>query len=132
MRLNVRLPRVEPEREDAPEECPDAGCGGRHFRAHGIRGEPKALRDPQISELVAYRYRCLKCGRIFRSYPGGVTRGQQSDRLKAISVLLCVLGLSHGAVEDLLTALGVPLAKVTVYENVQGADLAARECPGSS
>jgi len=49
------------------------------------------------------------------------------DWIGGISVLLYVLGLSYGAVEDLLTALGVPLAKVTVYENVQAASLAARE-----
>ena len=63
---------------------------------------------------------------------------QQSDRQKAISVLLYVLGLSYGAVEDLLDALGVAIGKpvvvhlrdkwgkTTVYENVQEAGMVSR------
>jgi hypothetical protein len=53
---------------------------------------------------VAYRFRCLRCGATFRVYPCGVSCNQQSDGLKALSVLLYVLGLSYGAVEDLLSA----------------------------
>jgi transposase-like protein len=56
-----------------------------------------------------------------------VSGDQQSDRLKALSVLLYVLGLSYGAVEDLLSALGMSLAKTTVYENVQAAGLTTRQ-----
>jgi len=103
------------------------GCEGHHFRPHGVKGERKAIRDPRYDEVRAYRYRCLACGRSFRVYPRGVSNDQQSDRLKAISVLMYVLGLSYGAVEDLLEALGVAISKTTVYENVQEAGLVSRQ-----
>jgi transposase-like protein len=50
----------------------------------------------------------------------------KSDRLKAMSVFLYVLGLSYGAVEDFLKAFGVSIGKTTVYENVQEAGLVSR------
>ena len=127
MRISVRLPQVHPEQYDWPVRCPQEGCDGRHFKPHGVKGEHKAVRDPQCAAAVAYRFRCLSCGATFRVYPCGVSCDQQSDRLKALSVLLYVLGLSYGAVEDLLSAMGMPLAKTTVYENVQEAGMTARQ-----
>lgn len=44
-----------------------------------------------------------------------------------MSVLLYVLGLSYGGVADFLHALGVPIGKTTVYENVQAAGVQARQ-----
>jgi len=126
MRISVRLPRVEPEHYEQPKSCP-YGCGGQQFKAHGIKGEVKPLRDPHYHEVTAYRWRCLKCGRRFRVYPEGVSNDQQSARLKGLSVLLYVLGLSYGAVEDILVAFHTPLAKTTVYLNVQAAGVAARQ-----
>jgi transposase-like protein len=46
--------------------------------------------------------------------------------LKAISVLLYVLGLSYGAVADFLEAFGVSICKTTVYNNVQEAGFVSR------
>ena len=106
----VRLPKVEPDQYDWPAVCPHEGCDGYHFKPHGVQGERKAILDPRYAEVRAYRYRCLKCWRSFRAYPRGVSSDQQSDRLRAISVLLYALGLSYGAVEDLLEALGVAAA----------------------
>lgn len=126
MRISVRLPRVEPERCEQPKSCP-YGCGGRHFKAHGVKGEVKPLRDPHYHEVTAYRWRCLTCGRRFRVYPRGVSNDQQSARLKGLSVLLYVLGLSYGGVEDVLCAFNTPLGKTTVYLNVQEAGMAARQ-----
>lgn len=126
MRIKVRLPKVEPDQYDWPVVCPHKGCNGRHFKAHGVRGERKPLRDFQHQETKAYRRKCMRCGGTFRVYPRGVSRGQQSDRLKAMSVLLYVLGLSYGAVEDFVEALGVYISKATVYENVQEAGVVAR------
>lgn len=127
MRIKVRLPRVEPDHCDPLKSCPYEGCGGRQFKAHGVKGEVKPLRDPHYDHVIAYRWRCLKCGRTFRVYPRGVSNDQQSDRLKGLSVLLYVLGLSYGAVEDVLCAFNMPLAKTTVYLNVQEAGMAARQ-----
>lgn len=56
----------------------------------------------------------MRCPRSFRVYPPGVSQGaQQTARLKAMRVLLYVLGLSYGGVTDFLNALGVPLGKTT-------------------
>jgi len=50
-----------------------------------------------------------------------VSRAQHSDRLKGLAVLLYLLGLSYGGVEDALSALGWFLGKTTVYRDVQAA-----------
>lgn len=31
MRIEVRLPKVEPEVYDIPEQCPDEKCNGKHY-----------------------------------------------------------------------------------------------------
>jgi len=128
MRIRVRLPKVEPEEYRLPKKCPYDGCDGRFFKPHGVKGEDKALRDPSYDQVNSHRYRCLKCDRTFRVYPPGVSKAQQSDRLKAITVLLYLLGLSYGAVSDFLFALGVALSKTTVYDNVQAAGVQSRSC----
>jgi transposase-like protein len=61
-----------------------------------------------------------------------VSRAEQSDRLKAISVLLYVLGLSYGAVADFLEAVGTAICKTTVYNNVQEAGIASRSRQSAS
>jgi len=126
MRIQVNLPKVEPDRYDMPGTCP-YGCGGHYFKAHGLQGEVKPLRDPQHQAVLCHRYACVRCGRSFRVYPRGVSGAQQSDRLKGMTVLLYVLGLSYGAVEDFTAAMGYAVGKTTVYNNVQEAGGAARE-----
>jgi len=81
----------------------------------------KPLRDLRHERVRAQRYRCLSCQRTFRVYPRGVSAAQQSSNLKALSVLLYVLGLSYQGVSDLLDALGQAVCKTTVYDNVQAA-----------
>jgi transposase-like protein len=56
-----------------------------------------------------------------------VSKAQQSDRLKAITVLLYVLGLSYGAVSDFTSALGCVISRTAVYYNVQEAGEKARK-----
>ena len=69
----------------------------------------------------------MTCDRTFRVYPHGVSQAQQSDRLKAMSVLLYILGLSYGGVSDFLCAIGLGIGKTTVYENVRAAGAEARK-----
>jgi transposase-like protein len=126
MRIRVRLPTVEPEVYGYPMECPYERCAGHFFKRHGLRGEEKAVRDLNYDQVTSFRCRCLRCGRTFRVYPQGISRAQQSDRLKAITVLLYALGLSYGAVADFLTALAMAVCKTTVYNNVQEAGIASR------
>ena len=126
MRISVRLPKVEPSVYSYPDECRYGGCEGQHFRPYGLQGEEKAIRDPRYEQVESFRHECLRCGRTFRVYPQGVSRAEQSDRLKASSVLLYVLGLSYGAVADFLEAFGTAIGKTTVYNNVQEAGIASR------
>jgi transposase-like protein len=124
MRLSVRISPVEPGVYELPEKCPHPHCDGQHFEKHQDHCA-KAIRDPKYEAVEAQRYRCLRCGRTFRVYPKGVSQAQQSDPLKAFSVLLYVLGLSYGGVSDVLEALqtllgkALFLSKTTVYRNVQ-------------
>ncbi len=127
MHLNVRLPNVEPQAIQGPQSCPyidrkrpTQKCAGTKFKLHQSDCH-KPLRDTRHSQVCAQRYRCLRCRRTFRVYPTGVSAAQQSDTLKALSVLLYILGLSYQGVADLLDALTHPICKSTVYNNVQAA-----------
>jgi len=127
MRIQARLPKVNPDVYEVPEVCPH-GCGGTHFQRQGQQGYQKTLRDSQYSEVTVYRYACLNCGRTFRVYPQGVLKGaQQSARMKGMPISLYVLGLSCDAIEDFTNALGDGVGKTTAYNNVQGAGVAARQ-----
>lgn len=125
MRLNLILPVVNPEQIANPDTCPYAGCGGKHFKRH--QAVKKALRDSHYQEVWALRWNCLKCRRTFRVYPQGVQGSQVSDRVKGIAVMLYLLGLSYGAVELMLAALGIYWSKTRVYYAVQAA---AESLPG--
>jgi transposase-like protein len=127
MHLRVQLPKVGPQEIHPPTHCPwpdrqhpKHRCPGTQFKEHQ-RACPKPLRDPRVRQVLARRYRCLKCGRTLRVYPPGVSPAQQSDTLKGLSVLLYILGLSYQGVADLVESLGQPLVKSTVYHNVQAA-----------
>jgi len=120
MRIRMYLPTVKPEEYMMPEECPVEGCQGRYFKLHQSDCA-KQLLDPNHDEVSANRYQCLSCKQTFRVYPRGVSRAQRSDRLKGIGIMLYVLGLSYGGVEDALAALGWAGSKSSIYRDVQAA-----------
>lgn len=120
MRTRARIPAVEPTVLQPPEVCPYEDCEGTFFKDHQLHCD-KRVRDTQVEQVAVMRRRCLSCGRTHRVYPKGVSGSQQSDRLKGISVLLYVLGLSYRGVEDFLSALGFYLDHTSIYRNVQGA-----------
>lgn len=125
MHLSVRLPKVQPDQIPTPTRCPLRNrrknpCTGTHFKLHQVICR-KPLRDTRYTEVLAHRYRCLKCHRCFRVYPQGVSHDHQSDTLKALSVLLYILGLSYQGVSDLLDSLEQYICKGTVFNNVQAA-----------
>lgn len=117
MRLHLLLAKVEPKAMPVPSKCGYADCTSKQVRLH--QPVKKAVRDTVYQQVLAHRYRCLKCGRTFRVYPPGVTQAQSSDRVKGLAVMLYLLGLSYGAVSLALGSLGVPLSKTEVYETVQ-------------
>lgn len=126
MRLHLILPKVEPDKmEPLPELCPSPGCQGRSFRLH--QEVEKRIKDTDQDKVMVQRYQCRRCGHTFRLYPQGVGRAQTSERVKGLAVMLYLLGLSYGATSLALDALGVYMAKSSVYEAVQAA---ARKVPG--
>ena len=89
-------------------------------------GRPrKHLRDPYVTQVKAQRWQCTVCGYVFRVYPKGVTRRQQSLRLQGLSVFFWTLGMSLGAVTDALSAFGCPLSRPDVLVNLRRAGIAA-------
>ena len=125
MRLELILPRVKPDELEQSLVCPHEGCQGRHFEHHQQVDKP--LKDTEHRVVSAHRYRCLRCNRTFRVYPVGVTQAQTSQRVKGLSVMLYLLGLSYGSTSLALEALGVYMSKSSIYEAVQAA---AEKVPG--
>ena len=120
MRIRIHLPKVVDDEYEIPELCPQEDCKGCSFKVHQQKSQKKVL-DPDVEEVNARRYRCLRCKRTFRVYPRGVSRAQRSGRLKGMGIMLYVLGLSYGGVEDALAALELAGSKSSVYRDVQAA-----------
>lgn len=125
MRLKLLLPEVEPAKFEKPKQCPKPGCRGMRF--HPRQAVTKKIVDAQHREVIAWRYECAKCGCTFRVYPQGVSNKQISKRVLGMAIMLYVLGLSYGAVEIVLTSLGIGIGKTSVYRAVQAA---AEKVPG--
>lgn len=126
MHLSVRIPKLDPSAIQPPTRCPlkhpktKRRCTGTQFKLHQAHCH-KPVRDLRHTHVSVQRYRCLKCHRTFRVYPQGVSEDQLAASLKALSVLLYLLGLSYQGVADLLEALLHPVCKTTVYNQVQAA-----------
>jgi len=103
MRIKFFIPRIEKEPEGCPEECPHCGCRGFHIHQH----VEKNVIDHIVSAVKATRHKCKACKRTLRWYPEGVSRDHQGAAVKAMSVILYVLGLSYDNVSGFLHALGV-------------------------
>jgi hypothetical protein len=127
MRLELILPQVRPTEFRKPWVCPHRKCQDRHFEHHQEVDKP--LKDTGYGMVSAHRSRCLRCKRMFRVYPQGVTRAQTSQRVKGLGVMLYLLGLSHGATSLALEALGVYMSKSSVHEAVQAATEAPKTDP---
>lgn len=125
MRLNLILPKVEPTRYEFPKKCPQKGCPGMRFIPR--QEVSKKIVDAQYPEVTALRCECDKCGHVFRVYPKGVSQKQISKRVNGMAVMMYVLGLSYGAVEIVLSSLGMGIGKTSVYRAVQSV---AEQVPG--
>ena len=95
MRLNTLLPPVKPDLYPEPKSCPHNGC--QRQRSHLRQEMGQRLRDTVLQEVVARRYEWLRCRRTFRVFPLCVGEEQTSVRWRGVATLLCVLGLSYGA-----------------------------------
>jgi transposase-like protein len=125
MRLNLILPKVEPTRFEFPKKCPQKGCPGMRYIPR--QEVSKKIVDAQHPEVTAWRCECIQCGHVFRVYPQGVSQKQISKRVNGMAVLMYVLGLSYGAVEIVMSSLGMGIGKTSVYRAVQSV---AEQVPG--
>ncbi len=125
MRLNLNLPKVEPNEFEFPKQCPREGCPGMRFMPR--QEVRKKLVDAQHPEVTAWRCECKQFGHVIRVYPQGVSQKQISKRVNGMAVMLYLLGLSYGAVEIVLNSLGMGIGKTSVYRAVQSV---AEQVPG--
>jgi transposase-like protein len=125
MRLNLILPKVEPNAFEYLKKCPRKGCPGMRFIPR--QEVSKRIVDAQHLEVTAWRCECRKCGHVFRVYPKGVSQKHISKRVNGMAVMLYILGLSYGAVEIVLSSLGMGIGKTSVYRAVQSV---AEQVPG--
>lgn len=86
MRLKLILPVVEPDSYVEPVHCPQAKCLCQHFFL--FQEVRKNTRDSVYEKVSARRYKCLRCEHTFRVYPLGVSKGQVSQRVKGMAVML--------------------------------------------
>ena len=110
-----QVPQVKYTQEDRPTRCPY--CPSQTFQRWG--GVAKPVRDPHLSEVWVYRYRCCGCKRTFRSYPEGVDRADQTRRMRALAALGWVLGMSYRGLAAYLGALGMQLGRMSAWRDVQ-------------
>jgi transposase-like protein len=110
-----------------PSRCPnpEKPCQCTTFHRH--QRVSKIIRDIRVGRVTAERWQCTECGYTFRVYPVGVTRRQQSEGLRALTVLLWTLGLSLSGASAVLAALGCTVGRTTVYNNVCAAGKGARK-----
>lgn len=115
MPIVIQLPQVKRSREERPTQCPY--CQGGTFQRWG--GVKKRVKDPRVKSVRVYRYRCTSCGGTFRQYPQGVGRATQSARMKKLAVICWGLGLSYRGIEQILSAFGVCLSRMSSWRDVQ-------------
>ena len=113
--VTLNLAEVKAQVSSRPRAC--VHCGSSLLQGWGkVR---KRVRDPELEEVEAHRFRCCDCGRTFRHYPQGVGAADQSQRLQQLAALCWVLGLSTRMVTGVLGAFGIPLCHMTVWRDVQ-------------
>jgi hypothetical protein len=125
MRLNLILPKVEPNQFEFPKKCPRQGCPEMRFIPR--QEVSKKIVDAQHPAVTAWRCECRKCGYVFRVYPKGVSQKHISKRVNGMAVMLYILGLSYGAVEIVLSSLGMGIGKTSVFRAVQAV---SQQVPG--
>ena len=121
--ITLQVPKVKSFRSDRPTQCPY--CPGSIFQRWG--GVGKGVRDPHLSEVWVYRYRCCGCRRTFRHYPEGVDRADQTQRLRILAAIGWSLGLSYRGLVKFLSALGINLERMSGWRDVQAQAEAVRQ-----
>lgn len=111
----LKLPEVKVVAESRPRAC--AYCKGEILQRYG--GQIRRIRDPQVGEVLVYRYRCCNCKRTFRHYPEGIDQAQQSQRLRKLAALCWILGLSYRGIAAVFAVFGVGIGRMTAWRDAQ-------------
>lgn len=111
----LKLPDVKSEAEGRPQRCPS--CKGDTFQRWG--GRLRKIRDPQVRNVMVYRYQCCECRHTFRHYPPGVDQAEQSQRLRKLAALMWVLGLSYRGIAGVLAVFGVGIGRMSAWRDEQ-------------
>lgn len=113
--ITLQIPQVKPYCDARPTQCPY--CPHQTFQRWG--GMVKAVRDPHLSEVWVYRYRCCGCKKTFRYYPQGVDRADQTQRLRILAAMGWRLGMSYRGLVQFLSLLGISLERMSGWRDVQ-------------
>ena len=111
----LKLPDVKGIAEKRPHHCPS--CKGEILQRWG--GGMRKIRDPQVKEVLVYRYHCTSCRHTFRHYPEGIDQAQQSQRLRKLAALCWVLGLSYRGLAAVFSVFGVGIARMSAWRDAQ-------------
>lgn len=111
----LKLPDVKRQSKTRPHECPY--CQGVTLQRWG--GKRKPVKDPRLRSVKVYRYRCCHCRRTFRHYPQGVSRADQTERIRKLAALCWTLGFSYRSIAAVFAAFGVQLSRMTAWRDVQ-------------
>lgn len=122
MKISLLIPSVNHAPARRPRAC--RYCAEPILHRHGTATKP--VRDHRLREVEVHRYKCLRCSRTFRHYPGGVSKKDQSQRTVVLAALMYALGLSCSAASHLLGALGAEVSKTSVWRDAQEAGEALR------
>lgn len=112
------FPELAVSTDERPARCPKCGRPGMQWH----RAVTRPVIDLNVKEIELVQYQCShpQCGVSQTVSPPGIGRKcRQSDRTKALSVVLWGLGLSYEDVERVMKALGVPITDVGVLLNVR-------------
>jgi transposase-like protein len=113
--VTLHLPEVKSYETTRPTQCPY--CPGETFQRWG--GAQREVRDPQINQVMVYRYRCCQCHRTFRHYPQGVDQASQTQRMRVLAAIGWLLGMSYRGSAVYLGAFGVKLSRMSIWRDVQ-------------
>lgn len=120
--ITLRLKEIKTQNEGRAKSC--RYCGNAILQSWGKVSKPVV--DNQVNRVEVQRYRCCGCGKTFRHYPTGVSRADQSERLKGLAAICWQLGLSLRSVSGVLGAFGVSLSHMSVWRDVQQAGQAPK------
>ena len=111
----LKLPDVKVAAESRPTRCPS--CKGETFQRWG--GQVRRVKDPYLTEVVVYRYRCCTCHHTFRHYPEGIDPAQQTQRLRVLAALSWRLGLSYRGIAGLFAVFRVAISRMSAWRDTQ-------------